>query len=735
MAIGRDESGSIRPTSLSASAAHEWRHLSLDIIRARRTGSWSGTNVTLGAAAEREPQSPASPAYRLWVADNFARDGLYADAITAYETVVSSAQSASRLFAANDPIATALFEKAQALALTGNAIAAIATFRELWTHAPNDATPLLRAGLLAEEHGQAADAADLYRAIASRTPSSASDDPSELARRALLRLEDTATSYAPDPDQLRDTIATTLLRRDTAALERLVSRTHFAIGPAGGHTGFEDLTLLDELLRDLGNSRIKAKQDLLGTGAKRYLMTSGWRGTWFRGSVTFILSRAPAGWQWTGLGLGSPTQKWFERWTPDIKQTNAPLPFDIPAPWPAGQSFMAGGLAQFIIQQAFLLANLAGGWVGAIVAAATAEYWSASRCGFGPRGFYYNTGPTHDQSNAFAIDFTRYRRYVPYDNISGGTPVLAVREGIVRTVRASIPSGDASTENRVEIEHDNPVNPADGPRFTSRYLHMEGPYRIPVSEQMFVPTGTRLGLMDDTGNSVLNHLHFSIHDKQIMKPNYPSFGGSVRPTPMSGVTLGDNDSGRCVLSTNVEFNGGPMKEVTQFDGQNWLITPAALARNETPPLRIEDQKFLVVLSGVAVIDIKGNSGSQWFYETVLIRPDIVAALQYAVTKHGLHIPPGNFSYRAGLQVEQWVPYAALGSVFNQNQSINSGHAVERWRPNPFVSFKDFSNATVSNIFDGIQVDVAVRDTDAWLYRLSYNVTLLGKIILGPQIIT
>jgi len=35
---------------------------------------------------------------------------------------------------------------------------------------------------------------------------------------------------------------------------------------------------------------------------------------------------------------------------------------------------------------------------------------------------------------------------------------------------------------------------------------------------------------------------------------------------------------------------------------------------------------------------------------------------------------------------------------------------------------------VGNIFAGIDVDVAVRDSDAWLYRLGYNITLLGKIV-------
>jgi hypothetical protein len=88
-------------------------------------------------------------------------------------------------------------------------------------------------------------------------------------------------------------------------------------------------------------------------------------------------------------------------------------------------------------------------------------------------------------------------------------------------------------------------------RFRSRYLHLAGPFQIPVSEMMPVITGQRLGLMDDTGNSVLHHLHFSIHDRTLPHPDV-SYGRSVRPSPLSGVTLGNGASGRCVRSTNLE---------------------------------------------------------------------------------------------------------------------------------------------------------------------------------------
>jgi hypothetical protein len=44
-----------------------------------------------------------------------------------------------------------------------------------------------------------------------------------------------------------------------------------------------------------------------------------------------------------------------------------------------------------------------------------------------------------------------------------------------------------------------------------------------------------------------------------------------------------------------------------FAGQNWLITPAALAANEPKPTRIADQKWVVSLTGVGILDLQGNN--------------------------------------------------------------------------------------------------------------------------------
>lgn len=729
----------LRPASLDDTTAREWLSLTDDVLSCRLGGSSSRVNDALMAAYERERQSPAAPAYRLWIADNLARDGRLADAVGAYDGVVECAQSATRMLDALDPSVGALFHKAQAAAQTGSRSTAIATYRELASLTPDDPEPLLLAGRLADEGGDDTQAADMYRDAAGTRSSRRTDDPAELARRALLRLERGRGDLAPTAERVAEWLSTAMERRDSRRLRELVSSTHFAVGPMGGHTVFETEELLDLLCADLSMRSVEVGHRLLGGGDKRYLPTSGWAGRWFRGDVTFMITRAPAGWECTGVAIAAVDDQWLDRWRPAVKQTNQPLPFPLLAPWPVDLSFTAGGLTHYIGQQALVLAAAAVWPFGAIAAAALALGYSSDPCGFGPRGFYYNQGSTHDEEDAFAIDFTRYRRYVPYDNESGGTPALAALGGIVSHVRAAFPSGYADGLNVVNIEHADPANPADLRRFTSRYLHLEGPWAVPVSEMMRVVAGTRLGRMDDTGNSILDHLHFSIHDRKLVAPSGIPYGRSVRPTPMSGTRLEDGDSGTCVRSTNIEYPGDkPMIEPTRFAGQNWLITPAATAAGESAPDRIEDQTWLLVLSGVAIVDLKGVTASEWRRETVLLRPELTGPLRYAINRYGIPTPAGDegLTYTSELQVEQWTPFAALSSVLNEHESINSGFAVDLWRPNPFVTKTDpASGTTLDRLFTGIQVDVAVRDSDAWIHRVSYHITLLGKIVFAPIGIT
>jgi hypothetical protein len=187
-----------------------------------------------------------------------------------------------------------------------------------------------------------------------------------------------------------------------------------------------------------------------------------------------------------------------------------------------------------------------------------------------------------------------------------------------------------------------------------------------------------------------------------------------------------------------QFNS--MKYLTEFAGQNWLITPAALAVGESPPASIHEQKWLLVLSGVVIADLKGDNTAQWNHQTISFMPDMAGPddpsstsgpLNWAINRYSIPKPPGEpgVQYLIRFSVEEWAPFVSLSAIFNQGQSINSGFAVDAWRPNHFGNGLNlFTHQPVNNLFTGVNADLAVRDTDAWLYRLGYNITLLGKIV-------
>lgn len=185
-----------------------------------------------------------------------------------------------------------------------------------------------------------------------------------------------------------------------------------------------------------------------------------------------------------------------------------------------------------------------------------------------------------------------------------------------------------------------------------------------------------------------------------------------------------------------------MKIVSEFAGQNWLITPAALAMNERQPATINDQKWLITLTGVAMVNLMPTSNTDWLRETLQIFPDIRAPIRFAINRHSIAIPTdspyriaGNDGIFPYFQLDEWAPFASIGSIFDKNQAVNAGFAVDRWAPSPFATATAEGLPNLGNLFQGIRVDVAVRDIDAILHRVNYQVTLLGKIVFIREFIT
>ncbi|KHE90805.1 MAG: hypothetical protein K8F52_06810 [Candidatus Scalindua rubra] len=187
-----------------------------------------------------------------------------------------------------------------------------------------------------------------------------------------------------------------------------------------------------------------------------------------------------------------------------------------------------------------------------------------------------------------------------------------------------------------------------------------------------------------------------------------------------------------------------MINATSFASQNWVITPTAMADCVSPQVFEDPSKktpvkqpvpgcknqWLLVLSGVVHLGLKGGNG--WVREDVKIFPDIQAPMNYVINRNSILVP--NEPHQKDFQVDQWAPHASLSSMLNLEHSVNSGFAVDSWRPSPFRTETDFvvGGAPFGNLFDGILVNVAVRDIDAILYRLSYHITLIGTIRYRAQ---
>ena len=159
-----------------------------------------------------------------------------------------------------------------------------------------------------------------------------------------------------------------------------------------------------------------------------------------------------------------------------------------------------------------------------------------------------------------------------------------------------------------------------------------------------------------------------------------------------------------------------------------------------------DQTWLLVLTGMVEADLRGNSTSQWLNETATFLPSgllyssdfdsppagegpLFWVLNYGIQRSALHTYTVCFSLQEG----GWAPFVSLSAILDQGQSINAGFAVNLWRPTHFKNGIVFltSNA-FDHIFTGNTVDLGSLTPDAFILKLNYNISLLGRIVLAAQ---
>ena len=112
--------------------------------------------------------------------------------------------------------------------------------------------------------------------------------------------------------------------------------------------------------------------------------------------------------------------------------------------------------------------------------------------------------------------------------------------------------------------------------------------------------------------------------------------------------------------------------MTQFTDQfaitNWVIVPTG----QTPP-RPEDQKWLMILSGVAFCNFQGTSNADWRRDSFRLAIDLTGPIQFT----GRSAQVGR---ELRFQVEQFTPYSTINAVYDAQQSVDAGYAVDSYRP-------------------------------------------------------
>ena len=574
------------PTPTERRAYEHWKQLSGLVHRFRVTGEATASNPALQQAVDSDPDGIFSPAFLLWTGDNFLQEARFAEALDAYRQVADRYRD--RTFGGRSWAGIALEQQAtchEALEETDEAIGALQRASRAQGDDRADAWFRYEIGRVAEAAGRDDEAVRSFRQAADSSDEAPRGEVSipDVARRAADRLESDRAWVRPSVNELASEVTGALRAGDGDRLRRLASPTHFSVGLLGSERQFvETERTLDLFIEELANSDVSANPAALhGSGGKLYLETRGWNGRLFNDSVTLLLSRTRDGFEWSGAALRMlPKEDGLDFPDIDLPHEDPPeLPKDPPAgsevpgstpvtpadlhmksPWPKGEHFRGGGIIPFSAQLA-LFASIAASWgpfAGFAFATQLLIASLASPCGFGPGGLWYGQPTTHVNRDVFAIDFARFVQGVPFLLDAFGKPVLAVAPGFVTFRINSSPTGDPTMANEVDIAHITQEEIFIGiiieyltghkttPKYTSEYLHLDGPNLIPVSVGMFVQQGQRLGRVDDTGLSVSHHLHFSLHDRDL-----PTATDSVRPTPMDGQSLNDWDDGRCLFSTNV----------------------------------------------------------------------------------------------------------------------------------------------------------------------------------------
>lgn len=152
-------------------------------------------------------------------------------------------------------------------------------------------------------------------------------------------------------------------------------------------------------------------------------------------------------------------------------------------------------------------------------------------------------------------------------------------------------------------------------------------------------------------------------------------------------------------------------ELTTIDSKNLVVFPIAPLTPAAP----DEQKWVAVLSGIAVSELRGT-GSAWAHDEVRLTLDDIVQ---AIFTRAQRTPSAGHHLR--FVIEHTANFAAINSIDTSNGSQQGvfGFAVEAVETN-------FFGHTI-RCFDGLTIKVGVATEQARVLRVGFQSTLTGWI--------
>ena len=152
-------------------------------------------------------------------------------------------------------------------------------------------------------------------------------------------------------------------------------------------------------------------------------------------------------------------------------------------------------------------------------------------------------------------------------------------------------------------------------------------------------------------------------------------------------------------------------EPTTIDSKSWVAFPVAPLTPDAP----DQQKWVAVLSGIAVFELHG-SGPAWTHDELRLTLDDMVE---AIFTFAQRTPSAGHHLR--LVIEHTANVAAINSLAGSggSQQREFGFAVEAVETN-------FIGHTI-RCFDGLTINVAVASEQGRLLRVGFQSTLTGWI--------